>query len=306
MTALRQRMVEEMQLRRLSERTQRTYVDWVKQLTRWAGKSPDQVTEEEMRDFFLYLTNEKQLSRSSMNQAVCSLKFFTEQVLGREWAHYHIPFARKEKKLPVVLSQEEVHRVLAHVRREPQRTCLSLLYGCGLRLKEGVTMQVGDIDSSRMMVHVRHGKGAKDRYVPLAESVLTLLRTYWVTHRHPRWLFPAWPVRNQRWVDVTRPMNESPVQRAMRQAVLDSGLHKKATPHTLRHSWATHLLEAGVNLRLIQQWLGHSSLSTTLKYTHLTRAAETVAGEAIHLLMAPLAERPPADEDASSPLADLW
>jgi site-specific recombinase XerD len=259
-----------------------------------------------MRNFFLYLTNEKQLSRSSVNQALCSLKFFTEQVLDREWEHYHIPFARKEKKLPVVLSQEEVHRILAQVRREPHRTCLSLLYGCGLRLKEGVTMQVGDIDSSRMMVHVRRGKGAKDRYVPLAESTLTQLRTFWATHRHPIWLFPAPPVRDQRWADVTRPIHESTVQKAMRQAVRSSGVHKKATPHTLRHSWATHLLEVGVNLRLIQQWLGHSSLSTTLKYTHLTRAAETVAGEAINRLMAPLAEMPHEDEAHIPPPADLW
>jgi site-specific recombinase XerD len=299
-------MIEEMQLRRLSERTQETYVYWVKQVTQWAGKPPDLVTEEEMRDFFLHLTNEKQLSRSSVNQALCSLKFFTEQVLGREWTHYNIPLARQEKKLPVVLSQEEVLLILAQVRRESHRACLSLLYACGLRLKEGVTMQVGDIDSGRMMVHVRHGKGAKDRYVPLAASTLTLLRTYWVTHRHPLWLFPARPAHGQRWADVTRPIHESCVQKAMRQAVITSGIRKKATPHTLRHSWATHLLEAGVNLRLIQQWLGHSSLSTTLKYTHLTQAAETVAGAAINRLMAPLAEKPSVGEEYAPPPADLW
>lgn len=158
MKPLRQRMVEEMQLRRLAERTQQTYVHGVKELAVWTQKSADAVSEAEMRAFFLHLTNERQLSRSSVNQALCGLKFFTEQVLKREWKYYDIPFVRKEQKLPVVLSQAEVHLVLSHVRQERYRVCLSLLYACGLRLKEGVGLQVQDIDSGRMMVHVRSGQ----------------------------------------------------------------------------------------------------------------------------------------------------
>lgn len=306
MNPLRERMYEEMQLRRLAQRTQETYVYWVKELAVWAKKSPDEVTEEEMRAFFLHLTNERGLSRSSVNQAVCGLKFFSEQVLHREWHTYHIPFARKAKTLPVVLSQAEVHLVLSHVGQERYRVCLSLLYSCGLRLSEGISLQVRDIDSGRMMVHVRSSKGAKDRYVPLPESTLPLLRGYWKTHRHPVWLFPALPARGQSWSSVAQAQDESGVQKAMKKAVAASGINKPATPHTLRHSWATHLLEAGVNLRLIQQWLGHSSLTTTAQYTHLTRAAETVAGETINRLMASLGESPNGSEDHKTTPADLW
>lgn len=306
MNPLRKRMVEEMQMRRFSDRTQGTYVHWVKQLTIWSGKPPDLVTEEEMRDFFLYLTNERKLSRSSVNQALCGLKFFTEKVLRKEWKYYNIPYARKEKKLPVVLSQEEVWLVLSHVQRERYRVCLSLLYSCGLRLKEGVNLQVCDIDNGRMMVHVRNGKGAKDRYVPLPEATLFLLRDYWSSHRHPTLLFPGTPSAGRSWSKVRQPVDVSMVQRVMRQAVVASGIDKKATPHTLRHSWATHLLEAGVNLRLIQQWLGHKSLSTTANYMHLTRAAETVAGEMINRLMAPLAEDRDDSEESKPSTNELW
>jgi site-specific recombinase XerD len=169
------------------------------------------------------------------------------------------------------------------------RVCLSTIYACGLRLGEGVGLTVAALDSHQMLVHVKGGKGAKDRYVPLPQATLTLLRQHWTTHRHPQLLFPGRPKAGQMWATVAKPLDESSVQKAMRHAVVASGLQKAATPHTLRHSWATHLLEAGINLRLIQQWLGHDSLATTARYTHLTRNAETVAGETINRLMAPLA-----------------
>jgi integrase/recombinase XerD len=306
MNPLRVRMVEEMQLRRLAERTQETYVHWVKGLAVWAQKSPDEVTEAEMRGFFLHLSNERKLSRSSVNQALCGLKFFTEQVLKREWKYYNLSFVRKEKKVPVVLSQAEVHEVLSQVRQERYRVCLSLLYACGLRLKEGISLQVRDIDSGRMMVHVRGGKGAKERYVPLPEALLPMLRRYWSSHRHATLLFPGTPPSGLPRRQMQQTVDESSVQKAMRQAVIASGINKQATPHTLRHSWATHLLEAGVNLRLIQQWLGHASLTTTAQYTHLTRAAETVAGETINRLMAPLGASPSAVEERKATAADVW
>jgi site-specific recombinase XerD len=294
-------MVEEMQLRRLAVRTQESYLEAVTKLVRYAGKAPEQITAEEMRQYFLYLTNEKQLARSSVMQAICGLKFFYEQVLKREWAFFAIQWPRKEKKLPVVLSVAEVHQVLGCVRLPAQRACLSTIYSCGLRLGEGVRLTVPAIDSSRMLVHVRSGKGAKDRYVPLPQATLTLLRQHWTTHHHAHYLFPRTPAPGQSWAMVQQPMEESGLQKAMQRAVAASGIQKHATIHTLRHSWATHLLEAGVNLRLIQQWLGHGSLSTTALYTHLTRTAETVASETINRLMAPLAS-PLMPEAVPSPV----
>lgn len=295
MHPLRQRMVEEMQLRRLAASTQQAYLQAVQHLVRYTGKSPDQVSAEEMRAYFLYLTNEKQLSRSSVMQSICGLKFLYEQVLKQAWTYYAIQQPRRAKKLPVVLSRAEVYQILGCVQQPRYQVCLSTLYACGLRLGEGVRLTVQDIDSSRMLLAVRGGKGAKDRYVPLPQATLALLRQHWTTHRHPRWLFPASPSNGQAWASVQQPVHESSIQKAMKRAVAASGIQKHATPHTLRHSWATHLLEAGVNLRLIQQWLGHNSLSTTAMYTHLTRNAETVASEVINQLMAPLAAPPDAD-----------
>jgi site-specific recombinase XerD len=281
-------MVEEMQLRRLAESTQKTYLHAVKELSKWSRKSPDEVTSEEIRAHFLYLTNERKLSGSSIMQRICGLKFFYETVVKRDWTIYDITWPRREKKLPIILSREEVVEVLLHVRQEPgalwARVCLSTLYGCGLRLNEGLSLEVRDIDSSRMMIHVRGGKGAKDRYVPLPSQTLKLLRGYWTTHRHPTLLFPATPAAGQAWQTVTAPVHESNVQKTMKRAVEASGIGKRATCHTLRHSWATHLLESGVNIRLLQKWLGHSSLSTTSRYLHCTREAETVASEAIERL----------------------
>ena len=306
MSRLRNRMIEEMQLHQLGESTQKSYIHAVKQLTIWAGKSPDEVTIEEMRNYFLYLINERELSQSSVMQAICGLKFFAEKVLKQEWVHYGIPFVRKEKKLPVVLSREEVYLLLSHVQREPHRVCLSLLYACGLRLKEGVGLKVKDIDSRRMMIHIRQGKGKKDRYVPLPEATLEMLQSFWKSHRHPVLLFPGPLPAGAEWSAVMQPMHESTVQKAMKHAIRRSGIKKDATPHTLRHSWATHLLEAGVNIRLIQKWLGHNQLSTTMMYTHLTRAAETVAGEAINRLMAPLGTIGYAEVPSDIPTEPLW
>jgi site-specific recombinase XerD len=165
---------------------------------------------------------------------------------------------------------------------------LTTIYSCGLRLLEGVHLQVTDIDSERRMLHIRQGKGDKDRYVPLPEGTLKLLRQYWSTHRHPVWLFPAPTRAGVPMSSATQPMDESGVQRAFKAALQESGVQKAASVHTLRHSYATHLLEAGVNLRLIQVYLGHSSLQTTTRYTHLTREVEAIATDAINRVMQPL------------------
>jgi len=285
MTELRKRMIECLQLRGLSARTQEMYVRAVRQLAEHYRKSPDVITEEELRQYFLYIKNVKQYSRSASTIALCGIKFFFEQTLHRDWTTLRFVRAPREKKLPVILSLEEVRKLLGNVRLLSYRVCLSTIYSCGLRLQEGTHLQVRDIDSSRMMIHVRHGKGGQDRYVPLPHRTLELLRQYWVTHRHPVLIFPAPGRGGISRSTATAPMPRSSVQGAFREALHASGLHKHASVHTLRHSWATHLLEAGVNLRLIQAYLGHRSPTTTSVYTHLTARAEHLGAEAINRLM---------------------
>ena len=288
MTPLRQRMMEDLQLRGLSAKTQDSYLRAVRQLAEHYRKSPDLITEEELRLYFLYLKNDKQVSRSGFNVALSGLKFFYERTLHREWVILDLPRRTREKKLPVVLSTAEVRLILGCLRRPYYRVCLTTIYSCGLRLLEGVHLQVTDIDSERRMLHIRQGKGDKDRYVPLPEGTLKLLREYWSTHRHPVWLFPAPTRAGVPMSSATQPRDESGVQRAFKAALQESGVQKAASVHTLRHSYATHLLEAGVNLRLIQVYLGHSSLQTTTRYTHLTREVEAIATDAINRVMQPL------------------
>jgi integrase/recombinase XerD len=288
MTELRRRMIECLQLRGLSERTQDLYVRAVRQLADHSHKSPNVITEEELRQYFLYLKNIKHYSRSASTIALCGIKFFFEQTLRRAWTTLTFVRPPREKKLPVILSIEEVRQLLSGVRLLRYRICLTTIYSCGLRLQEGTHLQVPEIDSARLLLHVRRGKGGQDRYVPLPHRTLERLRRYWVTHRHPVLIFPA-PGRGGIGLSTaTDPMPRSSVQSAFREALKDSGLHKHASVHTLRHSWATHLLEAGVNLRLMQEYRGHTSPTTTSLYTHLPARAEQLAADAINRLMSDL------------------
>ena len=282
MTALRQKMIEDMQLHGFAERTQEAYLLAVRQVAKHYHKPPDQINEEELRQYFLFLKNEKHAARASCTIALCGLKFFYERTLGREWKTFEFVRPPKEKKLPVVLSVSEVGHVLGCVHRQSYRVCLTTIYACGLRLLEGARLQVKDIDGERKLIHVRAGKGGKDRYVPLPECCLQFLRRHWLTHRHPVWLFPS--SRGE----GNQPMSESGLQRACRAAVKEAGIHKRATVHTLRHSYATHLLEAGVNLRIIQSYLGHASPATTAIYTHLTSITETQSRHTIDELVTSL------------------
>lgn len=288
MTELRQRMIESLQLRGMSERTQEMYVRAVRQLAQHYHKSPDLITEEELRQYFLYVKNVKKWSRSGSTIALCGIKFFFEQTLHRQFTTLSLVRPPREKKLPVILSTEEVRKILDCIRLPRYRVCLSTIYSCGLRLQEGTRLQVADIDSARMMIHVRHGKGGKDRYVPLPQRTLQMLRQYWATHRNPVLLFPSPGHGDIELSKSTEPMARSSAQDAFRAALKESRIHKRASVHTLRHSWATHLLEVGVNLRLIQEWLGHSSPSTTSAYTHLTARAEQLGAEAINRVISEL------------------
>ena len=281
MSVLRQKMIEDMQLRGLAVRTQESYMQAVRQLAGHYHKSPDQISEEEVRQYFLFLKNVKHVSRSTQTIALCGIKFFYEQTLKRTW--HTLAFARpaREKKLPVVLSMQEVGRLLGCVHYLRYRVCLTTIYACGLRLQEGTYLQVKDIDGERKMLHIRQGKGGRDRYVPVPEAALLMLRDYWRTHHNRVWLFPSFHTA-QAVDQAHKPMDVTGVQKAFRAALQESGVNKYATVHTLQHSYATHLMEAGVNLHVIQNYLGHSSPATTVIYTHLTstiHACPTVALE---------------------------
>jgi integrase/recombinase XerD len=288
MTPLRQRMLEDMQLRGLAARTQESYLGAVQQLALHVHRSPDLLTEDELRQYFLYLRNEKRVAPNTSNVALNAVKFLYVHTLQRPWPLGDLVRPPKARKLPVVLSPEEVWSVLAQIRRPPYRVCLSIIYACGLRLLEGVQLQVAQIDSRRMQLRIQGGKGNKDRYIPLPERTLTLLREHWRSHRNPLWLFPSPGPSGYEQATATVPMDESGVQKAFRRAVQAAGLTKHASVHTLRHSWATHLLESGVNMRSIQVWMGHTSLTTTAIYTHCTRKAEQLAADALDQLTAGL------------------
>jgi site-specific recombinase XerD len=280
-------MIEDMQLRGMSRRTQDAYVRAVRQLAQHYRKAPDKITEQELRDYFLYNRNVRKWSRSASTVALCGIKFFYEQSLKRDCAPLKFVRPPKEKKLPVVLSPEEVKRLLRNVHTLRYYACLATIYSCGLRLQEGTYLQVADVDGARMYVHIT-GKGNKDRYVPLPQRPLELLRQFWKTHRHPLWIFPSPGQGGLRRPKVGQPMSPSSVQVAFKRALRRSNIHKRAHVHTLRHSYATHLLERGVDLRLIQEYLGHASPKTTMIYTQLTQRAHKPACKTIDQLMADL------------------
>jgi len=286
MTPLRQRMLEDMQLRGLAARTQESYLATVQQLARHYGKSPDLLTEEELRQYFLYLRNVKRLAPNTSNVALNAVKFLYLHTLQRPWPLRDLIRPPLPKKLPVVLAPEEIWRIVEQVRRPDYRVCLSVISACGLRLLEGVRLQVSQIDSARMQLHIRSGKGNKDRAVPLPPRTLTLLRAQWRLQRNPVWLFPGTPPRGAQHASI--PMDESGLQKAFRKAVQAAGVSKPATIHSLRHSWATHLLESGVSVRVLQLWMGHASPTTTAIYTHLTQHAEQRAATALERLTAGL------------------
>jgi len=272
MSMLRERMVGDLRVRGYSERTVEAYVAAVAGLSRHYGRMPDRLSEDEVRAYLLYLTHERKVARGTFSIALGGIRFLYQQTLGREWRILDVARPRHDRRAPVVLSRGEVGRVLDAVRIPVYRVCLTTIYSCGLRLMEGVTLTVPQVDSARLLLHV-HGKGGNDRYVPLPDKTLALLRELWATHRSPTWLFPASTRHGLAHSLATDagPVTRSSLQSAFRAAVKRAGVHKRAHVHTLRHSYATHLLELGVSTRVVQAYLGHSSIRTTEKYTHLTR-----------------------------------
>jgi len=279
-------MIKTLQLNGKGERTQEAYARALRMLVEFYGKSPDLISEEELQDYFLQRKNADKWSPNTMRICYCGIRFFYEHVLQRNWHILGILRAQTERRLPAVLSVEEVRNILACVKTFQNHAYLSTVYSCGLRLHEGLHLEVSDIDSTRMMIHVHRGKGAKDRYLPLPQSTLHLLRRYWVTHRHPSLLFPALGRNGKGAKEAQTPMAKSSVQGAFRRAKYDAGIRKKGVSvHTLRHSYATHLLEAGVNLRIIQKNMGHTQLETTMIYLHLTQKGQEDACQLINQVM---------------------
>jgi integrase/recombinase XerD len=285
-TLLARRMLDDLQLAGLSPRTQQSYLGAVRGLANHFHLSPDRISEDQLREYFLFVKNDRKLSIGSLNVICYGIRFFYSRTVKRDWETLRTIRIPYERKLPAVMSINEVHQVIAAVKGEHNRVFFQTVYSLGLRLQEGLHLQIGDIDSERKLVHIRHGKGLKDRYVPLPDATCVLLRKYWLTHRNPVWIFPQLGQDRKSGPTATKPMTKLGRQQCMKRVVEGLNWAKRGlTIHTLRHSYATHLLEAGVNLRLIQKYLGHSSLRTTMRYLHLTTQGEEQAIAAINRLM---------------------
>lgn len=263
MTPLRQRMIEDMQVRNLSPRTIDCYVRQVASFARYFKRSPQLLGLDEIRAYQLHLVHERKLSWSTFNQAVCALQFLYVKTLGRDWDIEHIPFAKRPRKLPLVLSQDEVRAVLDAIAHPQNRVIAMTLYAAGLRVSEAVCLRIADIDSKHMLLHVVQGKGRKDRLVTLSPLLLHNLRCHFRRYRPRSWLFPSrtYPDRHVTKATVANAIS------AVRHVVAG----KPVSPHTLRHCFATHLLESGTDLRTVQALLGHASIKSTVIYTHVTR-----------------------------------
>lgn len=263
MTQLRQRMLEELQRRNYATGTVRLYLQHVAAFAQHFHRSPDQLEAEEIRRYQLFLIHEKKLAWSSYNQIVCALRFFYAKTLKRTFLLQDIPFPRSEQRLPLILSPEEVAQILSAPTHLKSRALLMTIYAAGLRRSEVAGLRVRDIDSARMTITVHQGKGRKDRMVMLSPVLLDTLRQYWRQHKPKEWLFPG--------DNPGQPISGNDIFMVFHNAVRHAGITKKVSPHSLRHSFATHLLESGTDLRTIQILLGHRSLKTTARYLHVSQ-----------------------------------
>lgn len=286
LSPLAQRMLQDLQLAGLSERTQQSYLRAVRKFAQWLNKSPDQATENELRRYLLHIKNDQQWQGNSLKVAYSGIKFFYAHTCPQPWRTLPQLRVAKQVKLPTVLTVPEVDQLIGAVRKAALRCFFWTVYSLGLRLQEALHLQASDIDSGRMLVHVRRGKGHKDRLIPLTAKTLQMLRAHWATHRNPQWLFPCEGRNHKQAATAKRPMAAKTVQDCIAKVVDELGWAKRGiSTHTLRHCYATHLLEAGVNLRQIQKYMGHSTLMTTTIYLHLTTVGEEVAVAKIQTLM---------------------
>ena len=277
MNALRQRMIEDLRVRNYSPDTIKVYVRAVAVFAQHFGKPPDQLGPEQIHEYQVYLVETKKASWGVLNQAVCALRFFYGKTLGRKEMIEQIPHARVGRRLPVVLSVSEVRRFLRAVPNLKHRTVLMTMYGTGLRVVEALRLRLEDVDSERMVLRIRQGKGRKDRYVPLTPTLLWALRRYWKEYRPQEWLFPG--------AREDHHLEKSVIQKAARWARQRAQITKPTRTHTMRHCFATHLLEAGMDLRSIQFAMGHASIRSTSRYLHVaTRLDERPVRPFVDLL----------------------
>jgi site-specific recombinase XerD len=276
---LRRRMIEDMTIRKLAPKTQASYIRAVRNFTIFLGRSPDQASAEDLRHYQLHLASSG-VTVPSQNATVTALRFFFTVTLARGEVTDRMPFVREPRKLPVVLSPEEVARFLQAAPGLKYRAALSVAYGAGLRANEVISLKIGDIDSTRMVIRVEQGKGHKDRYVMLSGHLLELLRAWWKVARPQGWLFPG--------QNPVNPLTTRQLNRACHAAARAAGIDKRVSLHTLRHSFATHLLEQKVDIRVIQVLLGHKKLDTTALYSQVaTRTIREVTSPLEHLVMTP-------------------
>jgi site-specific recombinase XerD len=285
MTKLRQRMIEDMQVRNLALNTQRVYLEQVSRFARHFNKSPEQLGPKEIRAYQIYLINDRKLDPGSVLVAIAALRFLYKVSLKREWSFDDvIPAPKKPQRLPVVLSPEEVLQFLGAVGSTKHRTILTTCYAAGLRISEAVRLRPTDIDSKRMVIRVEQGKGQKDRYVMLSPQLLETLRGYWREARPTGWLFEG---------DIAgKPIDRCSVAQACQKARRVARINKPVTPHSLRHGFAVHLLEAGTDVRTIQLLLGHRSLATTARYLRIATTKVCSTSSPLDLLPRPVAAEP--------------
>jgi site-specific recombinase XerD len=273
-------MIQDMQLRGLTAGTQRAYIEGVKALAGHYKRPPDELTEQHVRRFFLYLIATGTLAQSTVSLYFYAVKFLYRHTLARRWPLFDLMRFKRTRRQPAILAPDEVRRLIAHIRRPAARMAAVIMYSCGLRVSEVVALRAEHIDSARMNILVRGGKGNKDRNVPLPTRTLELLRDYWRRHRPGRWLLPS--------ATGESPISPDAVRKCITAACIDAGIAKKVSCHTLRHSYATLLLENHFDLRLIQGFLGHRSIKTTTLYTHLTTRAVDSVRQSIDAVMADL------------------
>ena len=281
---LRTKMSEDLQLTGKAKRTHDGYLREIRKLADYCRQTPDRISEEQMRRYFLHLKNERNFAAGSLTVTLSALKFFYRITCPCDWVTLEQLKVKGPKTLPEVITIDQVHSIIDACTTERMAVFFWTLYSLGLRLDEGLNLQIGDIDAARGAVHIHRGKGAKDRYLPLPTSTLNLLRQHWKSHRHNKYLLPADGRNHRSQPTASTPMAPTTPQDAMKLITRQLKFGKKVSCHTLRHSYATHLFEAGVSLKNIQKYLGHSSLQTTLVYIHITETAEADARQTVERL----------------------
>lgn len=282
------RMQQMLQLYGMSENTQQSYLRALKLLVDHFRRDPTTITEEMLMEYFIYRQNVSKWQKPTQKMSFYGIRFFYKIVLQKEWRFFSIFCVRTDRRLPSVLSRDEVDLIFSKVKQFRHYVFFFTVYSCGLRLMEGLCLEVSDIDAKRMMLHVHRGKGARNRYIPLPEQTLYLLRKYWLMHKNPRLIFPSLGRggQEQSGYNTESPTRRSTVQQVFKRAFDNTGIKKRSVSiHTLRHSYATHLLEGGVNLPTIQRYMGHSHINTTLMYLHLTKEGNLQAYQIINDMM---------------------